>query len=146
MQIVASADSGLRPRVVGAVAVGGAIGATARWGSNELVASVTNATTDPTVAAAFPWATFAVNVVGALLVAVATANIERGTARWAFTVTGVLGGFTTMSAFGVELNELVDADRTDTAALYLGATFAIAAGAFLLAERVAKPPRFGHES
>lgn len=128
-------DTGaMHPRMLGAVAVGGAAGASARWGVAELV----RALGDTHPPDAFPWATFAVNVLGSLCIGIAAARLVRGTRRWAFVVTGVLGGFTTMSAFAVELNDLADANRNGTAVVYTTATLAISAAAFLGAERFAR--------
>ena len=58
------------------------------------------------MAAKFPWSTFTVNVLGCLLMGLLSGMIER--LEW-FTpqmrlllLTGLLGGFTTFSAFGLE--------------------------------------------
>ena len=64
----------------------------------------------------FPWGTFAVNVSGCFLIGVlATLADEHAwitpAARLAL-VTGVLGGFTTFSTFGLETWELVEDGRT----------------------------------
>jgi len=80
------------------VALGGALGSLARWGLSGAVQRWTGA--------AFPWGTFAVNLVGSLLIGVVTAlALERALvpppARL-FLVTGVLGGFTTFSALSYE--------------------------------------------
>jgi fluoride ion exporter CrcB/FEX len=48
-------------------------------------------------------------------------------------VTGVLGGFTTFSALAVQLNDLVEADRTPMAVLYGAVTLGAGVGATLLA-------------
>ena len=109
-----------------AAAAGGVIGATARW--------AVGAGAGPLDATTFPWPTFAVNVVGCMLIGLAARRVERGTMGWAFAVTGVLGGFTTMSAFAVELNHLADADRTGLAALYLVATLLAGLGALLIGD------------
>ena len=106
----------LLPIAVALVAAGGAIGATARW----LVGTLLKA--EP---AAWPWSTLCVNVVGCVLIGVAARHIERGSQRWDFIVTGLLGGFTTMSSFAVELNDLVDAGRSGMAFGY-GATTVVA--------------------
>jgi fluoride exporter len=63
----------------------------------------------------FPWGTFAVNVSGCFLIGViATLADEHAwitpAARLAL-VTGVLGGFTTFSTFGLETWELVEDGR-----------------------------------
>jgi fluoride exporter len=101
-------------RVLAAVAIGGAIGASARW----LVGGVVDAVTSPHQPATWPWATLVVNIVGCMAIGVAARRIDRNTTSWAFTVTGVLGGFTTFSAFAVELNDFADAGRLPVAVLY----------------------------
>lgn len=131
MQTTAGDTDALQPRLLGAVALGGAIGASARWSVAELV----QALTDTPPPDAFPWATFVVNVTGALLIAVAAARLIRGSTAWAFAVTGVLGGFTTMSALAIELNDLADVGRNTTAAAYLIATLIVSTFAYLAAER-----------
>jgi CrcB protein len=100
-------------RVLAAVAIGGALGATGRWGVGEMW---------PRDPAGWPWATLIVNLVGCVAIGLAARNLTRHTTAWAFAVTGVLGGFTTFSAFAVELNDLLDADRFGPAALYLSLT------------------------
>jgi CrcB protein len=120
-------------RVPLAVAIGGAIGAGARW-----LAGVPFDVTP----GMFPVRTLAVNVLGCLLIGIAAGRLHRESLAWAFAVTGVLGGFTTMSAFAQELNDLVDADRTGLMIVYLTATLAGGMVALLAAERVSEawPP------
>ena len=64
-----------------------------------------------TLSAKFPWSTFAVNVLGCLVIGVLSGLAER--MEW-FTppvrlllLTGLLGGFTTFSAFGLETVHLL---------------------------------------
>lgn len=116
------------PRVVFAIAAGGAIGAAGRWGVAEIVGS-----TSPTVS--WPWATLIVNVIGCALIGLAARLVPRGSIGWDFTVTGVLGGFTTFSALAVELNDLADADRLPMAVAYGAVTLAAGVGATLIAHR-----------
>lgn len=111
---------------VAAVAVGGAIGASGRWAAGTQLA--------PVDADGFPWNTFVVNVVGCFLIGLASTRIPRPSLGWAFVATGVLGGFTTMSSFAVELNDLADASATRTMIVYLVATLAAGYGALLLAQ------------
>lgn len=106
------------------VAVGGAVGASARWGVGELV---------PTDTGRFPWATFTVNVVGCLLIGLAARRLTRGTDQWAGIVVGCLGGLTTFSAFSVETRLLLAADRPTTALVYVAATAIVGIGATELA-------------
>jgi len=118
-------------RSIAAVAVGGAIGATARWAVGTQLAPSTDGT--------FPWDTYVVNVVGCLVIGLVATRIRRPSVGWAFVATGLLGGFTTMSSFAVELNDLVDAGATGTMIVYLVATLVVAYGALLVATMFAGP-------
>jgi CrcB protein len=86
------------------VALGGAIGSVLRW------AAVWGASRLPR-AAGYPWGTLGVNLVGSCAIGfVLTLAFERGLVAPAtrlFLVTGVLGGFTTFSAFSWETLVLV---------------------------------------
>lgn len=78
-------------RTLGLVIAGGAIGVLAR----ELLLL-------PVEARALPWATLAVNIVGSLLLGVVVGWLDdRHPQARAFLGTGVMGGFTTYSAFAV---------------------------------------------
>lgn len=114
------------PRLLAAVAVGGAVGALARWGLTEAL---------PADADAFPWSTFAINVVGSFALALlpAFAVVRRRRALAVGLGPGVLGGFTTLSAYSEQARALLDHGRTGTAALYLVGTL----GACLVAVAVA---------
>lgn len=105
-----------------AASLGGPLGAVARWGLTELF---------PASDAGFPWATFGINVLGcALLAALPLLAIVRRSAFWpAFLGTGVLGGFTTMSAASVETVALLDAGHLGTGLAYVLGTLACALGA-----------------
>ncbi len=115
------------PHVLGAVALGGAIGSAARWAVARGVEPAQSSD------ACWPWATLIVNVVGCVLIGFAARRIVRDTTMWAFTVTGILGGFTTFSALAVELNDLADADRLPLAALYAVVTMVAGIGATAIA-------------
>ena len=114
----------LRPQILGAVAIGGAIGAAARWSVG------TPWTLEP---GSWPWATLIVNVVGSLAIGFAARRIVVDTAGWAFVVTGLLGGFTTFSAFAVQLNAMVEAERPELAIAYGAVTLIAGVGATLIA-------------
>jgi len=82
------------------VALGSAIGGVARHLCSELVAR--------TYGDAFPWATLGVNVIGSLLIG-AIATLTGAEGKWLvplearqFVMTGMLGGFTTFSAFSLQ--------------------------------------------
>ncbi len=81
----------------------------------------------------FPLGTFAINVAGCLAVGVLAGAAERfdlfGPDARLFLVTGLLGGFTTFSAFGFETTLLLRRGEPLVAATYAGASvlFGIAA-------------------
>lgn len=109
-------------------AVGGALGALARWG----IASAVR-----TPAGGWPWATLLVNVTGCLLIGVLLAVLlaRYPASPWLrpLLATGFLGGFTTYSTFAVDTVALVDAGRPAVAAGYvtasvLGGVLAVVAG------------------
>ena len=118
------------PRVLWAVATGGAIGAAGRWSVNRLF-DWFGACNEP---GAWPWSTLAVNVIGSILIGFAARQIVRGTTAWAFVVTGLLGGFTTFSALAIELNELADADAMPLAILYGAVTLCAGVAATAIAD------------
>ncbi|MDX3855478.1 fluoride efflux transporter CrcB [Streptomyces sp. AK02-01A] len=110
--------------VVAVVALGGSIGASARYGASLLW---------PTASGAFPWTTLAVNVVGCAVIGVFMVVISD---LWAahrlvrpFFGTGVLGGFTTFSTYAVDIQRLVDTGDAPTGIAYLGLTLLAALAA-----------------
>ena len=110
------------------VAVGGAIGAAARWALTEAF---------PASPGDFPWTTFVINVVGCALLA-SLPLVPAARNRWwvgLFLGTGVLGGFTTMSAASVETFLLLDGHHLATAAAYCVGTLAAALTAVLVVDR-----------
>jgi fluoride exporter len=83
----------------------------------------------------FPWGTFAVNVSGCFLIGVlATLADEHAwitpAARLAL-VTGVLGGYTTFSAFGLETWQLVEDGRAWLAVMNVSASVAVGIAAIV---------------
>jgi fluoride exporter len=111
-----------------AAALGGVLGALARWGVSRAL---------PSPAGGWPWATLLVNVTGCALIGVLLAVLlARAPAHpWLrpFLATGVLGGYTTFSTFAVDAVVLVDDGAVGTAAGYvaasvLGGLLAVVAG------------------
>jgi CrcB protein len=86
------------------IALGGALGSVARYWASGVVAQKTGD--------GFPWGTLLVNVSGSLAIGfIATLTAPEG--RWAaspavrqFLMVGILGGFTTFSAFSLQTLEL----------------------------------------
>ncbi|MFD1661786.1 fluoride efflux transporter CrcB [Streptomyces caeni] len=114
--------------VVAVVALGGGVGATARYAASLLW---------PAPTGGFPWAVFWVNLAGCAVIGVFMVVI---TDVWAahrlvrpFFGTGVLGGFTTFSTYAVDIRRLIDADHPRTALAYLFATLLGALAAVWLA-------------
>ena len=106
------------------VALGGAIGAVLRYLTG--------------LALAFPFGTLAVNIVGSFLIGVLwVALADRG--PWApLLITGILGGFTTFSAFSLDTLRLVDAGRAPMAALYVLASVTLSLGACAFGHSITK--------
>jgi CrcB protein len=100
-----------------AAALGGVLGALARWGVGRAL---------PSPAGGWPWATLLVNVTGCALIGVLLpVLLARFPAHpWLrpFLVTGVLGGYTTFSTFAVDAVRLVDDGAAGTAVGYVAAS------------------------
>ena len=98
-------------------ALGAAIGSLARLQVSYLI-QIPSETS-------FPWATFLVNVIGALCIGIVagTPKIMNFETRRHFVVTGVLGGFTTFSAIAVETLKLTPNPLISIT--YVVATFAV---------------------
>ncbi|MGY0489907.1 fluoride efflux transporter CrcB [Streptomyces sp. WG-D5] len=110
--------------VIAAVSLGGAVGASARYGASLLW---------PTASGAFPWTTLVVNAVGCALMGVLMVVITHvWTAQRLvkpFLGTGVLGGFTTFSTYAVDIRVLADGGHPRTALAYLALTVCVALAA-----------------
>jgi CrcB protein len=99
------------------VAAGGAIGATLRY--------VVAGWVGRAMGHGFPWGTLTVNIAGSAVMGVlAVLLMERFPGAWGryapFAMTGLLGGFTTFSAFSLEALFLIERGRYAAAALYVG--------------------------
>ena len=114
------------------IAVGGAIGAVARY--------LTSLGALRLMGAGFPWGTLAVNVIGSFLAGfVVVVLAQKDATRLApFLLTGILGGFTTFSAFSLETMALYERGETALAAFYAGASVLLSLGALALAMILAK--------
>jgi CrcB protein len=101
------------------VAVGGAIGATARY----LVGLAW-----PTAPGGFPLGTLLINVVGCgligILMVLVTDVLTQQRLLRPFLGTGVLGGFTTFSTYALDIQQLIAGRHAGAALLYLVTTIA----------------------
>lgn len=108
--------------VLAAISVGGVVGALARYGLGIAF---------PHDAGQFPWSTFAINVTGCLLIGVLMvlltdpAGRPHRLARPFFGV-GLLGGFTTFSAYTAEAVTLLRDGAGRTSLLYILGTLVAA--------------------
>lgn len=109
------------------VFLGGGVGAAARHGVNLLTAQGS---------AKFPWGTLAVNVLGSLLIGVLAEwfalRAQLPQPLRLFLITGVLGGFTTFSAFSLEVGLLIERGQMAAAAGYVLASIIGAVGAMFV--------------
>jgi CrcB protein len=103
------------------VAVGGAAGSLARYGVGVIVARWFGLD--------FPWGTLIVNVLGGLAMGMLVARVgpENESMRLAVGA-GLLGGFTTFSAFSLETVRLMQ-HQPGLAALYVALSVALSVGA-----------------
>ncbi len=111
--------------LVGAVALGGAVGSVLRHLLTEVA---------PTPAAGFPWATLGVNIVGSLLLGMVAGFVAvRSSHRLLHpgAGAGLLGGFTTFSTFAVQAVDRASGAPA-TAAAYVVATLVLATAAAAL--------------
>ncbi|MGH8196606.1 MAG: fluoride efflux transporter CrcB [Steroidobacteraceae bacterium] len=101
------------------VGLGGLIGSAARYKAGGGVLH-------PTVLERFPYSTFAVNVIGCFVAGVLAGLVEKHDFFTAdtrlFLFTGLLGGFTTFAAFGLDAIYLVRRGELMTAASYAALT------------------------
>lgn len=115
------------------VAAGGACGAAARFALTALLPG--------SAPGLFSWGTLSVNVSGCFAIGL-LAGALSGTAwfeAWgrAFLVAGLLGAFTTFSAFSMDVLDLGAHGRAGLAAVYAAATVALCLGAAAAGERIA---------
>jgi CrcB protein len=123
-------------KLVLAVALGGALGAVGRYFFTGYLERWLAAL----IGDGFPYGTIAVNVIGsfalgALVEALAFA-VQISPELRAFVVVGVLGSFTTFSAFSLDTMLLVERGEIGRAGLYVAASVVLSVGGFLAALRL----------
>lgn len=101
---------------IAVVAFGGALGSIARYKLGGFVLHYGSSD--------FPTSTFSVNVLGCFLIGLLAALVEHhdlfSPSMRLFLFTGLLGGFTTFSAFGYETAFLIRRTMTLTSLIYVG--------------------------
>lgn len=115
------------------VGLGGFIGAVARYKLGGWVLHLT-------AQEKFPFGTFAVNVAGCLVVGMLAGLVEKhhmfAPETRLFLFTGLLGGFTTFSAFGLETVLLLRRGEPWVAAAYAGASLVLGIAAVWIGMRL----------
>lgn len=114
------------------VAAGGALGAMARYGLGRLLP-----------AAGWPWPTLIANVAGGLLMGLLAGWLAfragaHGETIRLFAAVGVLGGFTTFSAFSLETVLMIQRRDFATAAGYVAASVVLSVAALFLGLMIAR--------
>jgi fluoride exporter len=106
-----------------AVALGGAIGASARYGADQLISTHWT----------FPWSTFIVNVTGCFLIGWFS-QLFADSPDWVRTgmIVGVLGGYTTFSTFAFQALE----NHAAVSVVYVGASLALGISAVALGRAI----------
>ena len=124
-------------QAIALVGVGGAVGSIARY----LLSTWTMQAAAPQK---FPLGTFAVNLSGCLVAGLLMGLSERH-AGWLsgdlrlLLFTGLLGGYTTFSAFGLETAQLLRRDEWLLASGYVGGSVLLGLALVLLGIRLAAP-------
>lgn len=103
--------------VLAVIALGGGLGALARYGISLLL---------PTTPGHFPLGTFVINVLGCFLIGVLMVRWGQRPLLRPFLGVGILGGFTTFSTYAVETRALMTPGEVPLAMLYLFGTLAAA--------------------
>jgi CrcB protein len=98
------------------VAVGGALGSMARYGTGVLVGRAWDAS--------FPLGTMLINIAGSLAMGLFIGFLARTTPSWQgdarlFVAVGVFGGFTTFSSFSLDSIAMVERGEIGQAILYV---------------------------
>ncbi len=114
------------------VALGGALGASARY--------LTNVAVMRGIGPGFPWGTVIVNVAGSFAMGLlVVALAERGLTRAApFLVSGLLGGFTTFSAFSLDAVSLWERGAVLSAAGYVVGSVVVSIAALVAGMALAR--------
>ena len=115
------------------VALGGAIGAALRFLSGVAMLRLTGPSE-------FPIAILSVNVIGSFLMGVfVVAAAHRGLTHLSpFVMTGLLGGFTTFSAFSLETVTLMERGQIGAAGLYVALSVALSIAGLMLGLWIAR--------
>jgi CrcB protein len=115
-------------KMILAVAAGGSLGAVGRFLVGKMMFKL--------MGPGFPWGTLTVNILGSFAIGIVVALLATRynlAHHWqGFLVIGVLGGFTTFSAFSMEVGLMLERHEISQAALYaMGSMFFGVAALFM---------------
>lgn len=118
------------------VAIGGALGAMGRYGLGLAVGRLAPG-------AAWPWATLTANVAGGLLMGLLAGwlALKAGAGQESirlFAAVGVLGGFTTFSAFSLEAALMIERREMVSAFVYAAGSVVLAIAALFVGLMIAR--------
>ncbi len=111
----------------GLVAIGGASGAMLRYGVVITAARI--------MGSGFPMGTMIVNIAGSFIMGIAAVLLMQrgqGNVLVPFVMVGILGGFTTFSAFSMDMMILLEKGRMSAAATYVFGSVGLSIGALFL--------------
>lgn len=132
MSAVRRRRSHLDPRELAAIFAGGAIGSLGRVGLAQGF---------PHAATAWPWPTFAVNLLGAWLLGWSVTRLAPAGYARPFVGIGVCGALTTFATLQLELLRMLDADRWALALGYAATSLAAGLAAVRLGIALARRGR-----
>jgi CrcB protein len=116
------------------VALGGALGASARYALDRAIEARSDAV--------FPWATFVINLSGCFLIGLVSATLidRHHLPAWVRIglVMGVIGGYTTFSTYAQEALDLVDARDVAEAVAYIGGSVVLGVAAVYLGRTIGR--------
>jgi fluoride exporter len=115
----------MQPNILLAIALGGGLGSLARHYLSTFIYAFTGT--------AFPWGILVVNVLGGLamglIVELSALKLNVGPELRAFLTTGILGGFTTFSAFSLDSALLIERGEWVSAGSYMMGSVVLSVGA-----------------
>jgi CrcB protein len=108
------------------VAVGGALGSMARYGTGVLVGRAWSSS--------FPLGTMLINIAGSLAMGLFIGYLARTTPSWQadarlFVAVGIFGGFTTFSSFSLDTIAMMERGEIGLALLYVAVSVVIGVAA-----------------
>jgi CrcB protein len=129
-------QSSIDRRELAAIFAGGAIGGGLRTGLSQLA---------PAHAGHWPWATFAVNLVGCLLLGYFVTRLQERLPITAYgrplLGTGICGGLTTFSTFQLELLQMLDRGEYGLVVVYVAASLAAGFAGVVLGTAIVRRAR-----